>query len=414
MLCSTLMDLEVRPVADDELVAYLDALSTAFLERPDIEKVAEEIRPNWDLGRAWAAVDGTRICGTFRTWATELTVPGGARLPTAAVTAVTVRPTHRRRGILRRMVAAEHRALRERGEIVALLYASEYPIYGRFGYGPATRLATWTLDALATGFHGPVPEGVDHVYPASEARDAMIHVFDRWRTGQAGEIRRRDLSWAYDLGRETAWGKRWTGFVVLHRAASGEVDGYVRYHTEEKWERRQPRNVLVVDELHAVTVQAYAALWRFIAEIDLVATIRAEGRSPSERLPWLLTNARALTVSDLGDATWVRLFDLPRALEARAYEREARLVLEVIDAEAPGGRLRLELDAGPGGSRCRTTERSPDLTLDVAAVGGAFLGGTPLRVAVLARGVDEHRDGALADADALFRTLDEPWCSTFF
>ena len=57
---------------------------------------------------------------------------------------------------------------------------------------------------------------------------------------------------------------------------------------------------------------------------------------------------------------------------------------------------------------------SPDLTLDVSAVGAAYLGGTRLRDAVVAMGADEHRAGALLEAERLFRTLDEPWCTTFF
>jgi len=108
------------------------------------------------------------------------------------------------------------------------------------------------------------------------------------------------------------------------------------------------------------------------------------------------------------------LLDVPRALEARTYEREARLVLEVIDAEAPDGRMRVELDAGPAGATCRPTDRGADLTLDVAALGAVYLGGARLRDAVLAHGADEYRSGALAEADDLLRTGDVPWCSTFF
>jgi predicted acetyltransferase len=406
----------VRPIREDELATYFDAMSTAFLERPDVEKLAEEVKVNWDLSRAWAAFDGDRICGTFRSWGSELTVPGGRRLPASGVSAVTVLPTHRRRGTLRAMAAAEHAASRERGEVVAALYASEYPIYGRFGYGPATRAATWTVDALTTGFHEPAGGSVELARPADrDALEGVKGVFDAWRRRQAGEMMRRDYRWQYDLGlRPTAWGQDWKGYLALHRDEAGAVDGYARYRAEEKWENRQPRNILKLDELHALTDDAYRTLWRFLVETDMVATIKAEGRSPNERLPWLLTNARAAVVSDVGDGLWVRLFDVPQALAARSYEREAALVLEVIDAEAPDGRLRLLLDATPEGASCSPTDRSPDLTVDVAAVGAAYLGGTRLRDAVLSRGADEHRAGALAEADALFRTSEEPWCSTFF
>ena len=409
------MTVEIRQIRDDELPAFVDTLSTAFLERPDIEKAAAEVRPLWDLGRAWAAFDAGRMCGTFRSGATELTVPGGERLPASAVSAVTVLPTHRRRGILRGMVAAEHGATRERGEVVGLLFASEYPIYSRFGYGPACREATWTLDTHRSEFRTGQTGGVELVKPDGDAATAMKAVYDAWRRRQPGEIRRRDVHWEYDLGiRESAWGPTWKGFVVLHRDPTGAVDGYARYHVDDKWEQRQPRNIIIVDDLHALTDESYASLWRYLAEIDWAATVKAERRSPAERLPWLLANARAAEISNVGDGMWVRLLDVRQALEARTYDREAHLVLDVVDREAPGGRTRVLLDASPAGATCAGTQQSADLTLDVAALSAAYLGGVPLRDAVMASGVDEHRDGALDEADALFRTLDEPWSSTFF
>lgn len=410
------MTTEVRRIREEELPGFVDTLFTGFLGRPDIDRFVAEVKPLWDLDRTWGAWDAKRVCGTFRSWPTELTVPGGARIPASAVAAVTVLPTHRRRGVMRAMVAAEHGAIRERGESVGLLYAAEYPIYARFGYGSGCRAATWTLAAGRSGFYRESSGSVELVTPGADTRDTVRGVFESWRLRQPGEIRRRDFTWDLDLGlRESSLDEpRWRGFLVLHRDASGSVDGFARYRAEEKWESRQPQGVLTVDDLHALNHDAYAALWRFLAEVDWIASVKAERRRLEEPLPWLLVNARAASVSDVGDGLWVRLFDIPRALEARAYEREGRLVLEVIDAELEGGRIRLELESGGGGARCRTTERTADLTLDVAALSAAYLGGTRLRHAVLPTGVDEHRVGALAEADALLRTAEEPWCSTFF
>lgn len=409
------MSIEIRTIRPGEFGAYMEAITTSFLDRPDIPRVVERVERWWEPARTWGAWDGEQVCGTYRTFATELTVPGGARLAAAAVTAVTVLPSHRRQGLLTAMTAAEHAAIRERGEVFGLLYASEYPIYGRFGYGPASRVATWTLSPRSTRFLGAPVSGVQLVLPGPETRDAIRDVFDRRRLRQAGEIRRREFRWDDDLGLiDPGWGERWKGYLALHRDVSGVVDGYVRYQGEEKWEQRQPRAVLKVNELHALTDEAHHALWRFLGETDLVTTIVAEGRSPSERLPWLLTNHRAAVPSDVGEALWVRIFDIARALEARSYERSASLVLEVVDAELAGGRARVVLDATPDGATCRPTDRSADLTLPVAALGAAYLGGTRLRDIVIGTGADEHREGALAEAETLFRMADEPWCSTFF
>ena len=148
------MDPTIRLVAKDELPDFVRAMNTSMFQRLDPEKTGAELATNWQLDRVWAAFDGARLVGTFRTFGTELTVPGRARLPATALSTVTVMPDYRRRGILRRMVAAEHAAARERGEAVSILYAAEYPIYGRFGYGPACVEATWSLDTRSPGFDG--------------------------------------------------------------------------------------------------------------------------------------------------------------------------------------------------------------------------------------------------------------------
>lgn len=408
------MMIEIRTATPDEYEVYIDAIGVAFLDRPDARRVAEAVVETWEPSRTWAAFDGDRIVGTFRSWGTQLTVPGGAALPGAAVAAVTVRPTHTRRGILTRLAAAEHAAARERGEACALLHASEWAIYGRFGYGPGCRTATWTLDTTKTGFYGDPASGVEVVTVDDAAADVIRGVFDAWRVRQAGEIWRRAFRWQDDLGlRPSVWGHTWNGFLAIHRDAAGEPDGYARYRGKEASVDRMPAGTLTVDELHALTDEAYAALWRFLGEVDLVTTVKAEGRTVSERLPWLLTNGRAARLGEVGDSLWVRLFDVPRALGSRTYAREGRVVLEVVDPEAPAP-IRVALDASPDGATCAATDRSPDLTIPIAALGAAYLGGTRLRDAAVATGADEHTGGALAAVDALLRTADEPWCSTFF
>ena len=410
------MTVSVRSITADELPAFIETLTAGFYERVDVARVAEAMATLWDLDRTWAAFDGERMCGTLRSWSTELTVPGGTCVPGSAITGVTVLPTHRRRGLLTSLMAAEDAAIRERGEVLGLLNVSEYPIYGRFGYGPATLEATWTVDTNASAFHG-LPSGkIELATPSPDLRDELRTMFDLARRHEVGSIRRRDLIWDFDLGlRIAGWGEDWKGFAAVHRDASGSLDGFARYHIEDKWEHRQPRASVKVDDLQALTVEGAEALWRYLCGLDWVATVEAPHRSPSERLPWLLTNSRAAHVSDVGDGLWVRIVDLQRALEARSYDREASLVLEVVEpAASGGGRTRVKLDAAAGRATCRVTTRSPDLTIGVAALGAAYLGGTRLRDIVVATGADEHRSGALLEAEALFRTPDPPWCSTFF
>ena len=411
------MAIEIRNLRPEDADAVANVTSTAFLERPDLAGVAALVRETWDPARAWVAWDGERACGTFRSWATEITVPGLARVPAAAVAAVTVLPTHRRRGILTRMAEREHRAALERGDAMALLYCSEYSIYGRFGYGPATRFGTWTIDTRATQVVPPTGDegAVELATPSEAMKDTIRDVFEAWRPTQVAEIRRRDIGWQFRLGlRPEPWGDGWKGFLVLHRASSGSVDGFARYTASSREHGQLPGGELTVQELVALDDAAETALWRYLTSIDLVVRVKAEGRSASERLPWRVTNPRAATVGDIADGLWVRLLDVARSLAARRYEREGALVLEVVDDLAPGGRHRLALDATADGATCTPTDRSPDLTVPVAALGSVYLGAHDLRDVVIRTGVDQHTAGALATASALFRTAREPWCSTFF
>ena len=411
------MSIDIRTIRPDELVEYLDAGTTAFHERPrDLARVAAAIGPEWDLARAWAAFDGSKIVASFRSFETDLTVPGGGQVRASAIAGVGVIPTHRRRGILRQLAAAEHAAMRDRGDVVGLLNASEYPIYGRFGYGMGCRQATWRLDTQATGFHGQPSGSIELVTPDDASLATVIEVYEAVRRTRVGEIRRRGIVWRFQFGLEPdPWNDRPGGFVVIHRDTQDRPDGFARYHVESKWEHGLPRSILHVDDLQASSEAATADLWRFLAGADWIGVLRAERRSPSDVLPWLLTNYRAASIEEQADGMFVRIHDVPRALEARTYQGEGSVVIEVVDPERPEAPERVLLDVGPDGARCTSTDRSPDLTIHLAALSAAYLGGTPLsRIATGFGGADEGSAGSLARVERFLRTPEEPWCSTFF
>jgi predicted acetyltransferase len=403
---------EVRTITDDEHEAWTDAMLRGFLmeTRPGMAAIN---RPHQDLSRAWGAFDGNEIVGTLRSFASELTVPGGGMVPSAALTNVTMRPTHRRQGIMRRMIEPDLVGARDRGEPVGILIAAEYPIYSRFGYGPSTDHATYTVDARTVTFTVDPPGTVELVDSATLRREAPA-LYERFRRATPGAIERDDFWWDVALQIISAPGdKAWKGYNALYRSETGEPEGFVRYRTDGEWSARRPNVTLTVDELLSVTPAAYARLWRYCCEVDWVATVEAGDRRPDEVLPWLVTDARHVVQKWRADFQWVRVLDPVAALAARRYLAPGRVVLEVVDAVGlAAGRFVVE--GGPDGASAEPTTETAAITVPVDALGATYLGSTTFRTLADAGLVDVHDAGALATADAMFRGEVTPWCSTWF
>jgi predicted acetyltransferase len=409
----------IRPIKADELAAWFEAFGTAFYIWPtDPQAAAEFRRPTIDYDRTIGAFEGDAIVGTFRTFPTQLTLPGGGRVAVNAVSGVSVRPTHRRRGTLGRMIADDIARATERGDVACILIASEWPIYGRFGYGPATWKSNWTLRTRSMSFELDPTGSVEIVSPA-RARELLPGIYARYAAAQPGEIDRPDHRWEFDLGLVEWPGRpRWRGQVAIHRDADGEPDGFARFHGEENWgDGGMPDHAMLVDELHGVTTAAEVDLWRFLAQMDLTAVIKAENRRALEPLPWYLADARAARPGGPSDFLWVRPLDVPGLLAARRYDRDASLVLEVTDVVdgRPGPAAgRYQLEVGDRIATCERSDAEPDLTVEARQLGAASLGGTSLIDATCRGGATERRAGALREADLLFRAADPPWCSTWF
>jgi len=407
------MAVEIRTIKPDEAVAFRRAVRQGFYvsETSDDAGWATEILD--DVDRAYAAFDRESIVATLRSFATDVTVPGGATVPAGALTAVTCRSTHRRQGLLTQMISADLSASKDTGERFDILIASEYPIYGRFGYGPATVHAKWELDTTRTLFREAGEGTVEYVDNETFRKEAPA-VFERVRLSRPGMITRNALRWDVlaDL-RRAPEEKPWTGFRVLCRDADGVAQGWASFKTDDNWTDRQPKMTANVPDLCAVTPAAEARLWRFLADLDLVLSVAAEDRPGDELLPFLLTNARAAKQVESGDFVWVRVLDVPAALEARSYSKHGRVVFEVTD-QLGLANGRYVLDASTDGATCAPTDETAELTLPVHTLGAAYLGGTRLATLAQAGWLDEHVEGAVARADGLFTGAITPWCNTWF
>ncbi|MFI5676452.1 GNAT family N-acetyltransferase [Streptomyces cellulosae] len=411
-------DIDVRPITEPELVDWLRAVKTGFLREPTVpDSELEARRSQFRPGRYLGAFDGGRCVATFKSFDQQVTAVGGAAVPADAISGVTVTATHRRRGLLTRMMARDLAAAKDRGDVVATLIAAEYPIYGRYGFGPATWMTEWTVDVPRTGLDlrrpGPDDGGRIDLVDGDDVRKLGPELHERIRRSQPGAVSRDELWWPAQTGLvrlEPSWTEP---FHAAYRSPDGELEGLVSYHSDDDWHDKRPHDMASVNWLIASTPAAEGALWRYLCSIDWITRVKSGWRAPDDLLPLFLPDPRAARITAQSDWLWVRLLDVVRALEARTYAGEGALVLEVSDRDGlAGGRYRLEASA-EGGSCTRTTADA-DLTLDVADLAALWLGDeSAVRLVALGR-VREERAGAGRSADALLRTSRRPWCPDIF
>jgi predicted acetyltransferase len=418
------MGIEIRAIEQHEVEAFIEADRRGFALGPAAPGSAD----SWARGeieRVFAAFDGTEIVGGARNYSFEVTVPGGGLVPAAAVSWVSVAPTHRRRGIVTSLMARVSEDARERGEPVSILTASEAGIYRRFGFGPATWSHSFEIDRAHGAFHAGWSAdlgGRARLIDEAAARVAIPAFYEQVRPAQVGMVSRPEFWWP-----EVYFGHRFTDgarFFAVYESLAGEVEGIVCYEISGDFVRGLPAKRLLVRELLVTTDRARAGLWRLVLDVDLVATVAGHAIAVDDSLRHLLADGRRLQVTSHRDALWVRLLDPGRALTARTYGSDGRLVLSVAPAPAsapapalaPSGRSGRGaqtagtwlLEVGRDHVECVETGAAPDLVLEEHALGSAYLGGTSIHTLAAAGFVHELSSGALTRADRMFATFPAP------
>jgi predicted acetyltransferase len=405
------MDVEIRPVAEGEFEEFLRAIELSFSGAVTPEDVARE-RMVAEIDRCLAALDEGRMVGGTMAASYRFTVPGGAQVRAAGVTSVGVQPTHRRRGINASLMRVQLDDVRSRGEPLAVLYASEGGIYGRFGYGLASLLGEIDLEGdRSTFIRGYRSTGRVRLLARSEALPLMRPVYDRAQSQRPGMIALDDRWWEW-LFLEGEKAKDDPTFFAVHDT-DGVADAYSTYRVKHEWTDSLPHLELSVRQLVATGPQAYADIWRYLFDIDLVHRVKAWNRPADEPLFFMMEEPRRLRFRT-SDALRVRLVDVPAALEVRGYVGDGRIVVDVEDAFCPWNEGRYALDVTAGAATCERSTDEPDIACSATDLGSTYLGGTTYRQLHRAGRVNELRSGGLERADALFASDPAPWSSFIF
>lgn len=390
----------LRRATDDDFAAMADFDGAAFGEIWTPDEV-ELVRPTLELDRFILVHDGDTLVGVSGNYSLEVTVPGPRVERAAGVTWVAVAPTHRRQGILTRMMNELHADAAAHDESILMLTASEGAIYQRFGYGVASQCRAIEVDRRRTEVlaeYRPQPGAVQLVDGRNDdVLEQIAALFDRVRKERIGDID-RSLGLFRFARQSRGAGTRW----AVH------ADGYASWKVTAKWNNGHPAHEMELYDLIAATPEAHAALWHTVLSVDLVGPIRSlRAAAIDDHLPHLLTDPRALRTVELSDMLWIHVRDVRGALAARTYGTEDSLVIEV-DGE------RWKIDGSPEGATVKPAKRRPDLIMDGGALGSIYLGG--FRPSELARGrrIEARNADVLRRADHFFSADRMPHTATGF
>lgn len=409
------MTIELRVLDEADWETWFSTVSWAFGGAFGSDEERALWRSLTETERSIGVWDGDRVVGTAGTFSLGLSVPGGAVVPAGGLTMVGVAPTHRRRGILRRMMRQQLDDVRAAGEPLAVLTASEPSIYGRFGYGTAT----WELSAEieTRDVRLSAPPGIDEVEirvaDPADVLDACEELYARQVPLRPGMLARRP-GWeraALWVAPDVRAGAAPQLCVLAER--DGELLGYARYLTRPSWQPSGPDGTVQVRDLQATEPAGYAALLRYLLDIDLMSTVALARRPVDEPFTQLLSDVRRCDLR-VRDGLYLRPVEVGPALAARRYATDVEVVLEVTDAFCPWNEGRWRLSGGPEGAVCERTADPAELALTVNEVGAAYLGGVSLSALAAAGRVRELRPGALGAATTAFGSPVAPWLSHGF
>ncbi|MEO7398659.1 MAG: GNAT family N-acetyltransferase [Ilumatobacteraceae bacterium] len=397
------MTIVIRPPTDDEWPAVCRVDGRSFGTTYSPERI-EQVRPMHDLSRFRVAFDGIEIVAVAGSYALDVTLPGATSVPMGGVTWVSTVATHRRQGLMRRVVGAVHDDIDERGEPLASLSASEGSIYSNIGYGIATRVRVISIDPRSTRLRAEfrTPPGSVRYLEGDDVVTMMSERWSRFRRTSVGEVDRSitDHEFLY-ASRNKEMGAQSAGFYIVH------ADGFACYRVEQDWNDGHPRHTLHLIEFVAITPEAHAALWETLLSVDLVGEIRSRVVAIDDPLPFLLEDQRALRTTELNDGIWANLRDPSICFGARTYRTDDRIVVE-----ADGKRWAIE--GGPAGGECRAVRTRPDLTTTGAALASLLYGGVAPSTLVRGRQMTARNDDVLRRADVFFTTVRAPHCTSLY
>jgi predicted acetyltransferase len=402
------MTIEIRTCKAEEFAAGIKPIWQYFSEEPS-EELISNFQRMLPASRVHAAFDGSEVVGSTSSYPFQMTIPGGP-VPTAGITLVGVRPTHRRQGILSKLMKQLLEGAHERGEPVASLWVAEETIYGRFGCGVTSINGEIRIDRTHARYRKHWERLDASQVTPEQALDRFPPVYEQVAPHSPGMLSRTRDWWELRQLDDRPDDRHGAGpllRVLFER--EGEAVGYALYRHRTEFVEGRANSTLEVREAIGVDVAATAGVWRYLFDVDLMAQTHAEYMPIDHPLFFFLAEPRRLRFR-AQDGIWLRLVDVEAALRARSYASGEQLVLEVVDHFCPWNEGCYRIEEG----EVARAKDGADLRLEVRELASAFMGGFSFSQLARAGLVEELRPGGIACADRLFASTPAPWCPEMF
>ena len=402
--------IEVRAANAEDMDAFGFVVGTGLAIHGEARRrIVGQMRPQWTT----CVFEDGELSTAFATWPFSMRF-NGARIAVAGVTTVATLPSKRRRGFLRRAMQQSFAEQRDRGQSLAILYASRGAIYQRFGYALASLKASYEISPREIRFaSGPRPSGRVRLAARGDL-GTLQPIYRAYAEPRNGLLHRGEALWdggAFAAPDDPAQGP----VLAAIYEEDGVPQGYAVYGNYDApfGDVPGPTQRLVVRDLAWLTPSALVGLWEFFAGHDLVERVSVRKAPEDDPIVHLLEEPRRLR-RRLDDGIYLRVVDVERALPQRPYGAAAALAFEVIDPQCDWNHATWDLETDGARTEVRRSARAPQLRIPVQAL-AAMVNGFLAPSALLAMGRIEAADHADLDLwDAVFRARSRPFCADDF
>lgn len=424
------MSVKIIPVDKSNIFNWRKSVRTVFGDIPDDDVVKRMVRDrfmidfdNWNepSDRLLGAMDTKtgQIVGTGGADQYVLTVPGGNTIGMAGIMGMGTLPTHKRKGIFSSVINKLHSQAKERGDVIAGLWASQSLLYTRFGYGLSTLREDWTINTNHTKLLKQKKESIR--FELVDKEKALIEIpkiYDTFRKCQNGATDRTEGYWNYILYEDDSakYNKSGNcGFFFVLAYKDNKPSGYAIYNfnKESGVAHEDDKGTLDVQEIISTDKETNIALWHYIFGIELVEEIKINQRAPGDPLYLMLENPRKLKRETI-DGLWVRIVDPIKMLEKRKYNSEGNITICIAGQNQKDIEGTYSIETDGTNTEVKKVNKKPDISMKASDLSSIYFGAVSPGEYFQAGNLEIENQNSLIELSKMFFVQQAPWCNTDF